>query len=537
MPMADKFVEYNMINNISILCPFSQNRLFSNLMFAPRYTIADADKILHCFDANKREFFIQNAPFRYVKVPLNKSFATLNNEVTALYFYVMVENTIDYDAFDFKNPLKVIRWLKTGNNRFVLVTTPVLRYQNTLYTIANDNRLSVLEHKNNELQDDNRMLSKLIQGNCYTICDNYNIIISLYQKQLIDRDMFKTMIDLLNYMKSFDYTPDVWMQLLNQHRILSACDFPVLHLCTTPDLVCDEDILTLFHNDIFDTYRRNSVYMQASYKKQILFTSFISASYPCANVQFMKIIFGKNIADGLWFNMSSLPKEYWIFAKSSMFVNDFYGLFASFAYNDDMWCYWCENRIQLLSKLISYNSNNFVCILFDILCPLFRLYDVGYEGIKIKKRRIRLMWKDVLFQYKKDVRLSNEIISDIFKCLALLNNKIQVPYNFILDVYHIYDIDFGKNRIALYDSQSNKLVKNVAYKQTSIYNILRQRVAQVYPDSFHFFYNNVIKKRSKLILLYLYKKFGMLSTSDDNIHMLVGHLLVNYLRENMYYLC
>jgi hypothetical protein len=496
MVITEKYVEYNMINSIPILHPHYQH-----VIYAPRYFIANADRLLHCFDEHKKEICIQKTTMRYIRVTIDQHFKTFNNEVKALYFYIMVDNTIDFEGFDFQNPHKLLRWLqKSKNNHNVLVTTPVLQYKHYYYNIANDNYISMVYHKANELMDDEVILVKLIKTNCYTICDNYNIVISLYQNQLISKANFKIMIETLNQIKNFYYTTTIWLYLLNNHRLMSACDFPILYMSMTPQLLHDDDIFDLLNCLDMES---NTAFMQTMYKRQILFTTFLSSSYPHTDLKFLDKFYG---IDSIWFNNNNLPKQCWIFDKGSVFVNDLYGLFAAFAHKGDMWNYWKENKARLIERLLDNNQ----CILFDIFCTLFVLYERGYEGISVKRKRVHAMWIDIL----QHSAVTNNLLTDIFKQFVLCCHSES-------DVVHIpYDIDFGKNCV-------------IMNKYSNLYKLLHYRQ---YRDSFHFFYKNVLKKRSLHILLCIYKKFGMLSTSEYNRKMTVGRVIIEYLRENMYYL-
>jgi len=515
--MVVKYVEYNMINNIPILYPHKPN----NVLYAPRYTIADADKILHCFDKGKNTINIHHTLFKYIRVSLGKSFKTLDG-VKALYYYVMVDNTIDFDGFDFTNSSAVLRWLRNNqNNHYVLVTTPVLQHKHTYYNVANDNDFKIIEHTANDLINDEKIFIKLLKNNCYTICDNYNIVISLYQKLHIDKSTFISIIKLLNHLKHFYYTPTVWMYLINNHRMLSACDIPMLHISLTPHLITNDDTIvnTIEPNLRYLGYQ--NAYMQTCYKMNILFSTLISSSYPNTNLKFLKTILGENLCDVLWVSYTNLPKDYWVFAKESIFVNDLYGLFAAFVHKDDMWQYWCENKVLLLSNLKNKykDSKHF---LFDVLCPLFRLYNVGYEGITIKRNRVHSMWNDVLNQ--QDI---HTVITDVFQCLAPFGNF--VPYVFLLDVHQRFSINFGQEMLIQY-IYSNKII----YRLSTIYHMLNSRRVH---DSFYYFHKNIIIKRGIYILMCLYKKFGLLSTSVTNPQLEAGRILINYFQDNMNYLC
>lgn len=495
------YVEYNLINNIPILYPDISN----NFKYAPRYTIATADKLLHCFDAGKKEIVIKNVKFRYVRVQCNKSFKTL--DVNALYYYVLVDNSIDWDGFDISDPEKIMRWLKCTSNHYILITTPVLQQRNRFYSVANDNHISIVNHKSNELMDDSMMILKLIDANCYTICDNFNIAISLYQERVIYRNTFIRMVKLLNNLKNFYYTSGIWMYLMNHHRILSACDFPIIYLGNA-----DDEILQLF--DTF-MYENNQIYLQTCYQDNILFTSFASASYPNCSVKYLQRLLGQNIAKYLLSNRSNTITDS---QGDDQITHDFYGLFAVIASQDDMWDYWLKNRGEFNSKMVTS--------ILDVLCALFKLYTCGFEGVQIKKRRIRQIWNDILL---------NTLDVDFIKHLVAISDW-NVPYVFLTDVYYSkkLNIDWGQLSL-IYDN--NQLLRH-----TSLYSILHCRVVK---DSIYYFHRNMQHKRLVHTLMCIYRKFGLYAkrseeTGDGEAYnrnkYLQGCLIIDYLRNNMHYL-
>ncbi len=513
-----KNVEYNLINHVPILYPQSCNKTM-NIIYYPRYPIANADRLLHCFDKNRSHITLDNnSNFSFVKVHMNKSFKTLDHRVKAMYFYVITDDQQSYDV-DFKNFNALLAWLRDDtNNHYVMVTTPVLKYKDTYYNISNDNNISIIEHSNEYLQDDHKMIKRLIQSNCYTLCDNYNIIISLYHKHILSRRLFILLTEKLNELKNFYYTPPKWLYYMNYHRILTACDFPILYLCMRPDMI-DEEISTLY--DMF-MYKRQNIYLQTCYLKQILFTTFISSSYPMLTVKQIQMILGKNISEQLWFNTVNLPRQFSIFAEDSIYINDFYGLFATFAFKNCMWNYWLDNRHALISKLIViYNDKQ--CILFDILCALFRLYNYGYEDINIRKKRVRSMWMDILTIADN----KKKIIPSMLEHFIMLNQNISTPYIFLMDVFEQYDIDLHSKSMMIHYIHGKLL-----YNYTSLYNIMQSLNVQ---DSFYYFHKNVIKQRMYHILMCIYAKFGLFKTSNVSYNS-TGHLLIAYLQANRKYL-
>jgi hypothetical protein len=494
-------VEYNLINSIPILYP-NQNQ-HVNIQYAPRYIIADAYRILHCFDKGKKLVTIQNTDFRFIRISLDISFQTCNNEIKALYYYIMVNNTIDFDGLDYKNYNKVLRWLRSVDNHYVIVSTPILYYKHTYYSIANDNEINIIEHTANELMDDAKMLMKLVRNNCYTICDTFNIIIALFQQQCINKQQFIIFIKLHNQTRNFCYTHAVWLYLINHHRIFCAYDFPLLCLSTTPYLIDDS---ILMHYQI-----NHNLYLQTCHNDNILFTTLISLSYPHTNINYLKLILG-NICDNLWFNTANLSLS----SKDSLIVNDFFALFATFVYKNCMWKFWCKNKNILLSKLLkSYNENN--CLLFDILCPLFRLYIYGYEGIKIRKSRIRQIWLDVLHLVP--------IMKDILIQFIVLN-KIDIPYIFLMDVFRQNTVNFTIENIITFP--------NAVVKRYSIYQLLDSRTSL---DTVYYFHKNVLKKRILIALMCIYKKFGLFNNQQVTLESYQqGMIILNFLQNNRHYL-
>jgi hypothetical protein len=512
-----KNVEYNLINHIPILYPQShQDRM--NIIYYPRYTIANADRLLHCFDDTKFNIIIDDYRFKFVKVHINKTFKTLNNHVKAMYFYLIVDDEQSFDV-DFENYNSTLEWLQNDvNNHYVMVTTPILKYKDIYYSISNNNNISIIEHTNECLQDDQKMIQCLIKENCYTLCDNYNIIISLYHKHILNRRLFIDLTKRLNQIKNFCYTPSKWLHFMNHHRILTACDFPILYLCMKPDMI-DEDISTLY--DMF-MYKRQNIYLQTCYLKQILFTTFISSSYPSVTVKQIQMILGNNISEQLWFNTVNLPMQFSIYSEDSIYVNDFYGLFAAFTFKRCMWNYWSNNKHTLINKLMVLYSDK-QCILFDILCALFRLYNYGYEDINISKKKVHIMWMDILSIADN----KQEIIPCMLEHFIILNKNINIPYIFLMDVFNMYEIDLYTKKLFMHCCQGRLI-----YNHTNLYNIMQTLNDK---DSFFYFHHNVIKYRMYYILMCIYAKFNLFSHSSG-AHNIVGNIIISYLQLNKKYL-
>jgi hypothetical protein len=510
MIISDKYIEYNLINNIPILYPHNNKSIF----YCPRYTIADANKLLHCFDKGKS--YIKSLDLHYIKITLNKEFKTLDN-VKALYYYVVVDNKDDFNL-DFSNTENISKWLKNNvNNHYVIISTPVLQYENEYYNVANDNAMNIVKHIPNEVDNDEIMISKLLDQNCFTICDNYNIIISLYHKHIINKSKFINLTLLLNQLKHFYYTPQFWLKTIHHHRILNACDIPAFYLSLKSSVI-DSDIMNLYN---IHMYINNNIYMQTLHKQDILFTSFISLSYPHTSVEFLQAVFGENkIIDKLWFNSVNLPKTYSVFSQNSIFVNDFFGLFATFSYKNDMWSFWCENKTELVTKLMNIYQDK-VCSLFEVLYALFQLYDRGYEGIRVKKKRLRQIWIDFISITGKE---KNIITDTLQHCLAV--GQLKLPYPFLLDAYHYNDLNLVEKRIFV-SEKNNSYVHNFM----NLYTLLKTNTNTIH------FCKNIIEKRMLYILLCIYRRFNMFSSSlSTGSQHIVGDVLIEYLRDNILFL-
>ena len=516
-----KYIEYNLINNIPIIYP-NHNPIKYTL--CPRYAIADSDKILKCFHAPASEIMIQNVKFKYIKIDINKKFRTMNNEIEALYCYVIMDYATNYDI-DYSNFNKLNLWLNNDvNNHYMMVTTPVLRYKDIFYNIANDNSMSVINHNTVDepvVMDEHDLIRRLIVTNCFTICDNFNIIIALYHEKYISKTDFVTATVLLEQHKYFYYTPSIWMQYMNNHRIPNACDVPILHLSLKPHMI-DRKIIELYDWIVCNNY---SIYMTTVYKYNTLFTTIISCSYPHLNTNMLRIILGHNIQDKLWISHKNDTRDFELFDDYTVLCPDFYGLFASFCYINSMWKLWSGHKKCLLQKLLQNYHQNVFCLLSDVLVPLFRLYTIGYEDIKIKRQRVHKLWTDII----QIIDMDRSVLSVFLEYYITSDNAVHIPYVFLLDIYNEYHIDLMKHK-KMYVHIANKYV----CQYTSLYNVLQYHTCK---DNLYYFHKNVIKKRMMVILLCIYKKFDMFGNSPYNKDMYcVGCLLLSYLQNNMYYL-
>jgi hypothetical protein len=231
----------------------------------------------------------------------------------------------------------------------------------------------------------------------------------------------------------------------------------------------------------------------------------------------LNLFLGDDVINKLWLTIYSIPDN--IYDSNDIITNDNYGLFASFVRNKNMWKLWQKNKKILLNKLLIYYNNNILYILSDILTSLFYLYDNGYERIKISKRRVHMIWNDII---QICVKSERDVQRFIEYSIAL---NIKVPYPFILDIYYNYHINWMQTRRILYNS---------AYSNTSLYAIIYKRYHQEnINDSFYCFYKNVIQKRIIYVLMCIYKLFNMQIQTNDYIK---GCIIINYLRTHCEYI-
>jgi len=505
----NKYFEYNLINSIPIIYPVDNQIKYS---LCPRYTIADSKKILQCFNSHHRasEITLETAKFKYIKYYINYSFQTMNNDIEALYCYIIVDSITDYNI-NYKKHKDLESWLKNDiNDHYMFVTTPILKYKDIYYSIANDSDISVISHTLHELNEDEHMIQKLIKNNCYTICDNYNIVISLYHEKLLTKEQFCETTVLLEKLKNFYYTPMIWMYHMNNHRMLNACDFPVLYLLTKSDMV-DKRILDLY--DWNTAHKNCSIYMQNFYKHDILFTTMLSFTYPLLHTELIEHILGHNLAQNLWVGHVNIPYYFQLLGDNGIICSDFYGIFASFAYNNSLWKFWILEKFECIKRLKENYRQNAFYLLSDMLIPLFHLYTVGYESIKIKKCRIHQIWKDVI----NIIDTEKTIIPMIIENYMISKKIVKIPYVFLLDVYNNYNIDFVQYR-------------QIACKYTNLYKILNDNKSE---DSLYYFHKNVLHKRVIYILICIYKKFHK---STEQGYYTIGTILIEYLKNNRNYL-
>lgn len=496
MEPSVRCIEYNLINNIPILLPKTTP---FNFNYCPRHTIADAEKILHCFDKNMRATRVYDDTFQYVKIEMNKVYDICGRAVAALYYYVIIERTELFDI-DINDVGQILRWVNdNSDHHYIIVTTPMLEYNNTRYAISNDTNIAIRIFEDIHLKSDESTIQKLIKDNCYTICDNFNVGIALYQKRYINKKAFMEFTKILNVITNHTFTNSIWFHIMNQHRLLNACDFPCGFLYDVPHLI-DRDILGLYGKNIFDA---DYVYMQTIYNKEVLVTTSLSGCYPCLNVFLVDSI---------------LLFDIWGKKRNQKYIKDLYGLFASFIRVKSMWKFWCVNKKKLLEDLIESYDKNIEHVLYDMLVNLFVLYNIGFNGIKIKRSRVQTLWRDVL-------EATGNTICNIIGHLSETTENLEIPYTFLMHIHHFYDID--------YSTKSMKLVKyndNFIYQFTSLYAIFTRRKNTIY-----YFTKNVIDRRMLEIVLCIYKKFDMFEGMQTTSKHIVGDILIDYIKNNTIY--
>jgi hypothetical protein len=502
-----KYVEYNLINNIPILYPH-KNKVKYN--FSPRYTIADEHNILYCFDKLKQVYM----QYKYVKVSLNKTFHTTNNEISALFCYVMTDSFATFDV-DFKNFEEVVMWLKNDvNHHYVLITTPILKYHDTYYTIANNNGINKVYFDIQEVTDDTLIIDKLIKANAFTICDIHNIIISLYQNSFINKKQFLQLHNLINTLMKFCYTNDGWLDLLINHRLLNACDIPLLYLLRKPHNI-DQDLINLYD---WSVYKNCKIYMQTFYKKDILITNILSGTYANMNAHVIHLI----LDNSFWIskcNMSESMKD--ICTENDIFCSDYYALFAAIVNNKSMWKLWETRKSDLIPKLVISYNNNIFCMISDVLSALFKLYTIGFEDMQISKKKIRIVWLQ-FFDHCENIKSE---LQRFIEYSVYYNHLIQMPFVFLLDVNKTYDINWMQEKYISYSGD---------YKYTSLTKIICEKCHN--DNSLYFFHKHVIQKRMIYTLLCIYRKFNMFSNNCEKSNYMVGVLLINFLEKNMNYM-
>lgn len=520
-------IEYNLINSIPILYPYKNDMKYT---YYPRYMIADTDRVLNCFDSFRiprtsgepRTIVYEGYTFKYLKIDFVRSFETLNNDIKTLCYYLIYDSDFNIDIDELRKLsdndaiCEVKNWIDNSkNHHYAMVTTPVLKYQDTVYSIANDENISIIIHDN--LEDDH-VVDSLIRSNCFTLIDNLNIISGMYQKKILDDISFLTLIEYLKTHKYSFYTDHIWFYIMNRHRILNICDNPMMFLYSNPNLLRNSVCMA------FSQYLipENHIYLQSIYQKEIMFTSILSACYPNLNIPVLRNMYGNKINEKIWINTENVLTIFHAFGKDCFFKNDFYGIFASFIKTRSMWSYWQKNKSELMASLISCYYDDRGKMLIDTLCPIFRLYEIGYEGIKIKRSRIRELWNDILEFCPENEKNTLDVIYNFI----WFNKKITIPYIFLCDVHKKYNMDyFTKNRM-LVDVSTNYVYRNIR-----LYDLMRKQSGNVYH-----FQQNVLNKRMIYILMCLYKKFNMFKKSKQTDNYLQGSLIIDYLRSNIKYL-
>ena len=503
-----KYYEYNLINNIPVLHPENNNTYY----FCPRQDIATPDIILNIFkNIENNNISIRNKCFKYLKINLNKKYKTFNNNVEALFCYIIYDD-INLKKFNSKN---IIKWLKNSNSDHnFIITCPVFIFKDTYYSISNNDNPSIINILNN---NDINNINLLLESNCFTICNNYNIIISLYQKNILNKKKFIKIIKIIKKLNDY-YTDTIWIYYMNTHKILNACDYPFLFLARTPHLI-HKDILILFNNMTFD-----EIYLQTNYNNTFIFTSLLSNSYPYTTKQFL-LDNGFSISNNLWTIPSLLNINYDIFDKSSIFIPDFYGFFATIVSTNSLWNYWNENYIVILNTFLKHFHYNNNYLIINILHNLFQLYNKGFEGRYIRKNRIRKIWINIL----NIIDLNKNILPNMCNLFIIKKyNFKNIPYIFLKNVYELYNIDIVEYKQYIINTSYSTCI----YKNTSIYELLRNYKIK---DNIYYFYNNIIKKKIIYILMCIYKKFKLYKniTDYDANNYNKGIILIEYFKNNI----
>lgn len=522
------YYEYNLINNIPIIHP----NLDIKVHFLPRQELVTPEIVLNIFNKKFNLIKIKDVDFKYVKVNINKKYKTLNNEVEYLYCYIIYDyKSTYYDVYDniYDNIYNknINNYINDKNSNYFLITNPILKYKNKLYTInIINNNIDILYIDNNI--NDNDIINKLIENKLYTVCDNNILLISLYRKYIISKDYFKILIILNKNEKDKRYVDDIWLYFLHNKKIMSITDYPYLYLSKSPSLI-DINIHT-----IFKEYNLTNIYIQYNYNKKLLFTSSLTSSYPNTNKTFIK----NNVClieTNMWINNINYINDF-IQDKITLFIPDYYGLYTSIISINSFWNYWIKNKRNIIKGILYNLKNNNLLFLTDTLITLFKLYTIGYDNKYIRKGRVRELWLNILHIVDYDHKLINKIIQ-----MYILNNKNykEMPYIFLLDIYDYLDI--SNNKIYILYNEYNTSI----YKITSLYNILKTSTDVV----LHNYYKNNIMNRNIYILTYIYKKFNMFENNintnqnDDDISIdiknkyhIIGHCLINYLENNITYL-
>jgi hypothetical protein len=519
----DVYYEYNLINNIPIIHP----ELDIKLHFLPRQELVTPDIVLKIFDKKYDIIKIKDRDFKYVKVDINKKYKTLNNEVECLYCYIIYDYKAIYDNIYYNIYDNIIEKYINNENNYFLITNPILKYKDKLYTInVNNNDIDIIYFDNNI--NDNIIINRLINNKLYTVCDNKILLISLYRKNIISKDNFKILIILNKNEKINRYVDKIWIYFLYNRKMMSICDYSYLYLSKSPSLI-DKNIYK-----IFIEYNLTNIYIQYNYKNNLLFTSSITNSYPNTTKNFIKnnVYY---IDCNMWINNANYINDY-INDNNSLYIPDYYGLYTSIISNNSFWNYWVKNKRDIIKGILYNLKNNKLLYLTDSLISLFKLYNIGYDGKYIRKGRVRELWLNILHI----VDYNHKYINKIFE-MYILNNKNykkDMPYIFLLDIYD--GLDICKNKPYIYINNYNTSI----YKITSLYNILKTSNDII----LHNFYKNNILNRKKYILTYIYKKFNMFDSHneenyEDDInndikerYHIIGKCIINYLENNINYI-
>lgn len=502
--MINQFIEYNFINNIPIVSPLNKQ----NFVYCSRYTIVDASKIYLCFSKQtSHTIIINNVCFKYIKITIDKSYKTYNPSsiIKALHYYIVIPYNVEFNI-NVRNYDEIFEWLltKTNDNIFI-ITTPVFQFQHVYYSIANNNIATIIRFCKKKIDDDEYIINQLIKQDCFTICDNNIIIIGLYHLHYLSSRQFIYLYESLKQTSLDKFTHDSLFFLMNRRKVVNICDFPIFFLLTNPYNITD-DIHELYLKSFVET---KYIYSQKRIQNNMIFSSLQSAMYPNISSRYIKHIY--------------LNENIYLKYFGNIYVSsDFYGMFTSIIKSKKIWEKWLIIQNNFMTDIFKVNQYNKDFLLIDILYTLFYMYEHGYNDIKLKKKRIRIIWRIFLQRYNI-IRIQN-----MFELFIALHKRINIPYVFLLDIYQLHNINYSISKPMLIEYNSNFI-----YKKTSIYNVFNT----IYDSKELLFifkkqnFDDVIFNK----ILAIYERFDMFSNNKIKTNSLniVGELLIHYVKTNI----
>lgn len=494
----NKYYEYNLINNIPILFPFKK----INFKYCPRYTIATSEKLFQCFENTfTNNVSIYNNNFKYLKINSHQTFKTMNNHIISLHYYIIVQQNFDFNI-NFKSYKDIIKWIDdTLQNQFVIVTTPILRYNNIYYSIANDNYLSVVIHNKDILNDDDTMINSLLYNNCYTLCDFNNIIISLFHLNHISYREFISIIESLKTKLFEKYTNPMWMKLIKLHKIYNACDFPLIFMLSQ-----SYKLQNNLYQNLTNKILKEIISIKHTFNNNIFYTTFISTIYPNINKDIIEIEFSQKLS-----------------FKNSHVYEDYYGFFASILNSKSCYKYFIKNHNKFIKNIINNNDNDKRNIIFiDIFYSLIHIFENGYENLKLKKSHVRYIWKCFL------IYCNDNIAQTLLDYFISIHYKFNVPYVFLIDIHNIKTISYSnvQNRLIRYNNE-------FVYKKINLYYFIDSNVHHM--NNIYIYMKNNIKSEILMKVLSIYEIFGLFF-HINNERNIIGELLLNYIRQDVFYI-